>query len=395
MQTRRAAWSLPQLPFFEPAHYALAEKLQAWQATVQVAPHDAQADLGPVCRAMLADLTQLGVLDYAVPRATEAGAPKFDVRALCIIREAISYVSVLADTVFAMQGLGTAPLQLHPDRALRDRYLDAARAGETIAALAITEPDSGSDVAAIATTATRDGDDYVINGGKVWISNAGIADHYVVVARTGEAPGARGLSAILVDARTPGLTAGPQSDMIAPHPLGPVTFKDCRVPAGNLIGSAGAGFKAAMATFDVFRPTVGAAAVGVSRRALHEVLARIRTRRLFGRAMADMEAVQAKLADMVTQTESASLAVYRAAWAADVLGGRTSREASIAKLHATEAAFQVVDTAVQLFGGLGVSNESVVGQLYREVRAMRIYEGVSEVQKVVIARATLKENAAE
>lgn len=386
-------WTLPRLPFFEPSHYALAERLASWEAPPD--EHGPDGDLGPVCRRILADLAQRGLLDYVVPVADGDTPVRFDVRAICIIREALSYRSVLADTAFVMQGLGTAPLRLHPDAALRDGILDRCRSGARIAALAITEPESGSDVASIRTEAARSGDEFVLNGAKSWISNAGIADQYVVVVRTGEAPGARGLSTLLVEAGTPGLEAGPQRDMVAAHPIGDVRFTGCRVPAGNLISGAGEGFRAAMATFDVFRPTVGAAATGVARRALAETVVRMGSRELFGRSMARMEAVQAKVADMVVDTEAAALAVYRAAWMADVVGGRVTREASLAKLTATEAAFRVVDTAVQLFGALGVCNESVVGRLYREIRAMRIYEGASEVQKMVIARATLGRAATE
>ena len=382
-------WQLPRLPFFEPAHYALADKLIDFQRSASLPDHGCTSDFAPACRQILAELLRWGFLDYVVPPSANGSTPKFDVRAISIIREAIAYVSVLADTVFVMQGLGSAPLHLHPDRAFRERHLRAARAGSEIAALAVTEPASGSDVAAITTTAARQGDVFVLNGAKAWISNAGVADYYIVVARTGEAPGSRGLSAILVEASTPGLSAGAQADMIAPHPIGNLRFADCRVPATALIGGAGAGFKAAMATFDIFRTTVGGAALGIARRALDETLARVKTRRLFGRTMGEMEAVQAKIADMVADTESAALAVYRAAWTADVMGGRYSREASIAKLTATEAAFRVVDSAVQLFGALGVSNDSMVGRLYREIRPLRIYEGASEVQKVVIARAAL------
>jgi acyl-CoA dehydrogenase len=384
------SWSLPNLPFFDASHIALAERLTAWHR--QVSPPDHEkfvADPAAVWRELLAKLARHGFLDYVVPQNHDGAPPRFDIRAICIIREALAFHSVLTDTAFVMQGLGTAPLHLHPDRSFRDAVLNQSRGGTSIAALAITEPDAGSDVASIATTAVLNGDSYVLNGAKAWISNAGLADHYVMVARTGEAPGSRGLSAFLVDAQTPGLICGSPIEMMAPHPIGNLTFKDCRISSDALICGAGAGFKAVMSTFDVFRPSVGGAAVGIARRALAETLERIRTRKMFGRAMGEMETVQGRIADMVADTESAALAVYRAAWTADVVGGRTSLEASLAKLVATEAAFRVVDSAVQLFGALGVSNDSVVGQLYREVRPMRIYEGASEVQRMVIARAAL------
>ncbi|MGA0595230.1 acyl-CoA dehydrogenase family protein [Enterovirga sp. CN4-39] len=388
-------WQLPVLPFFDEPHRRLAERIASWcDANAALLDQHPDADgMEATCRAILSSLSEAGFGEYVVPHVVEGRVQRPDVRSICILREAITYRSFLADTMFVMQGLGTAALWNWQDTDARDRYLDGARRGTHVAALALTEPETGSDVAAITTRAVRDGDDYVIDGAKAWISSAGIADHYVVVARTGEGPGAKGLSAFILDADTPGLRAGPPVEMIAPHPIGPVAFEGCRVPGSRRIGPAGEGFKAAMATFDIFRPTVGGAAVGAARRALDETIARVTTRRLFGKTMAEMESVQAKIADMTADTETAALMVYRAAWTADVVGGRVSRESALAKLVATEAAGRVIDSAVQLFGALGVSQGCVIEQLYRDVRPMRIYEGASEVQKVVIARSMLRARA--
>ncbi|MGI4812999.1 MAG: acyl-CoA dehydrogenase family protein [Janthinobacterium lividum] len=380
-------WNLWDWPFFEPRHHELAARLREWQQQHQ--PLDDLSQHSPYladeARALARELAEWGFLEFALPR--DGGV--IDVRAVCLIREALAYRSALADNTFVMQGLGTAPLWLAGSVALRERYLDACRRGEHLAAIAVTEPEAGSDVAAIATTAQAVAGGYVLNGSKIWITNAGAADHYIVIARTGEAPGARGLSAFMVDAGTPGLTIGPHTEMIAPHPIAGFTLTDCRVPAGNLIGGPGEGFKAAMATFDIFRTSVGAAAIGMARRAMDEALARVSTRHLFGKTMSALESVQTKLAEMALDTESGALLVYRAAWQRDVRGGRVSREVAMAKLGATEAAQRVIDAAVQLFGGQGVARGCIVEQLYRDIRPLRIYEGASEVQKLVIARALL------
>jgi acyl-CoA dehydrogenase len=294
-----------------------------------------------------------------------------------------------------MQGLGSGAISLFGSKEQRSTYLPAVAQGRKIAAFALSEQAAGSDVAAIATTATEDGEGFVLNGGKTWISNGGIADFYVVFARTGEAPGAKGLSAFVVDADAPGLSIAERIELIAPHPLASLRFKDCRVPRERLLGEAGQGFRIAMATLDVFRPTVGAAALGFARRALDETLARAASRKLFGGALADLQMVQGKLADMALAVDAAALLVYRAAWAKDAGAERITREAAMAKLHATEAAQAVIDDAVQLHGGQGVVAGHPVERLYREVRALRIYEGASEVQKVVIARQVLAAHANE
>lgn len=384
------SWRLPHLPFFDTQHYALAEKLQEWiEANRDILDQHPESNFGPYAEKILKRLSAGGFLDYVLPKISGAEIVPPDVRSICIIREALTYKSFLADSMFVMQGLGTAPLWTHHDHAMRDAVIEAAREGKRIAAIALTEPEAGSDLAAVHTTAELHGDSYVLNGEKRWITNAGIAHQYIVVARTGEAPGARGLSAFLVDAETPGLTITPDVPMIASHSIGSLKFENCRIPASRILGGAGTGFKAAMATFDIFRPSVGGAAVGAARRAMDETVARVKARRMFGKTMSEMDTVQGKIAEMTVDTEAAGLMVYRAAWASDVLGGRVSRESAMAKLMATEAASRVIDSAVQLFGALGVARGSVVEQLYRDIRPTRIYEGASEVQKIVIARAVL------
>jgi acyl-CoA dehydrogenase len=379
------AWSLWQWPFFEEKHHALAQRLGA----LELDDSDHGSDLASYSRRLNFAMGAQGLLEVAVPREGVA----IDLRSACIAREALAYRNVLADTLFAMQGIGTAPIAIHGTPAQRSRYMDGARSGERIAAFALTEPQGGSDVAAVATTAQRDGDGYVLNGEKAWISNAGIADHYVVVARTGEAPGSRGLSAFIVEAGTPGFEPTPMLDMVAPHPIAGILIRNCRLDASALLGEAGHGFKIAMGTFDIFRASVGAAALGIARRALDETMRRVTTRQLFGKPMADLQGVQMKLADMAVDVDTAALAVYRAAWVKDVQGGRATREVSMAKLVGTEAAFRVVDSAVQLFGGTGLMKGCVIEKLYREVRPLRIYEGASEVQKLIIARNLVAEMA--
>ncbi|HYE43136.1 MAG TPA: acyl-CoA dehydrogenase family protein [Caulobacteraceae bacterium] len=373
-------------PFFEDSHRRLAEDLDSWAAR-EAAPlaHAGEHDVDGACRELVKRLGDGGWLRFAVP---EPGG-RLDVRSLCLIRETLARHAGLADFAFAMQGLGTGPITLFGSDALRDRYLPPVRQGRAIAAFALSEPDAGSDVAATATTAARDGDAYVLDGTKTWISNGGIADHYVVFARTGEAPGAKGLSAFVVDADAPGLTVTERIEVTAPHPLATLRFEGCRVPTDRLIGGLGEGFKVAMATLDVFRSTVGAAALGFARRALDEACARASSRPLFGGVLADLQMTQAKIADMAVEVDAAALLVYRAAWTKDSGAPRVTREAAMAKLYATEAAQRVIDAAVQIFGGLGVTRGQTVEALYREIRPLRIYEGASEVQKIVIARQVL------
>jgi len=377
-------------PFFEERHRRFAEDLRAW-AGKDIAGAVDHRDVDGSCRRLVAGLGRGGWLRAAVPAAYGGLSPTFDVRTLCLAREILAYEDGLADFAFAMQGLGTGSITLYGTEDLKARYLPPVARGEAIAAFALSEPEAGSDVAAMSTTATPDGPGHVrIDGTKTWISNGGIADHYVVFARTGEGPGAKGLSAFVVDADAPGLTVAERIEVIAPHPLATLRFENCRIPLSSRIGGPGEGFKVAMATLDVFRSTVGAAALGFARRALDEALHRARSRQLFGGPMGDLQMVQASLGDMATEVDAAALLVYRAAWTKDQGAARVTREAAMAKMYATEAAQGVIDKAVQLFGGLGVTKGVKVEVLYREIRALRIYEGATEVQKIVVARELLK-----
>ncbi len=373
-------------PFFTPEHRAWADDLAAWADSELPALVDHE-DIDSSCRRLVKALGTAGWLRAAVP-----SEQSYDVRTLCLARETLGYREGLADFAFAMQGLGSGPIALFGSNEIKGRYLPRVAAGETLAAFALSEPDAGSDAAAIATTATPDGPGHVrLDGTKTWISNGGIADFYVVFARTGEAPGAKGVSAFVVDAETPGLEITERIEVIAPHPLATLRFDGCRVPLAQRLGGPGEGFKVAMATLDVFRSTVGAAALGLARRALDEALERSATRQLFGAPLADLQLTQAALADMATEVDAAALLVYRAAWTKDQGAARVTREAAMAKMFATEAAQRVIDRAVQIFGGLGVKKGTKVEQLYREIRALRIYEGATEVQKIVIARETLRQ----
>ncbi|MGV3479749.1 MAG: acyl-CoA dehydrogenase family protein [Sphingobium sp.] len=380
-------------PFFDESHRTLADGLEQW-CQANLSHHHDEADIDGECRALVRALGEAGWLRYCVPAAYGGVHDQLDVRSLALIRETQARHSGLADFAFAMQGLGSGTITLLGTEAQKQAYLPAVARGEKIAAFALTEPASGSDVASMETTAERDGDGYRVNGAKTYISNGGIADYYVLFARTGEAPGARGISALLVDADNPGLTIADRIQVIAPHPLATLEFADMRLPADALIGESGRGFAAAMATLDIFRTTVGAAALGFARRALDEATARVRVRRLGAGTLADNPITQSKLAEMVLDVETSALLIYRAAWLRDAKGQRNTREAALAKLHATDSAQSVIDKAVQLFGGLGVTVGVPVESLYREVRALRIYEGASEVQKVVIARQHLADSAA-
>ena len=368
-------------PFFDDHHRELAAALETWCASHLPAGH---ADVDAACVSLVRMLGKAGWL-----RHTGAGeGEKLDVRTLCLIRETLARHEGLADFAFAMQGLGMGAVSLFgtPDQRA---WLEKTRAGTAIAAFALTEPGSGSDVAATATTANRVPGGYVLNGEKTYISNGGIADLYVVFARTGEAPGARGLSAFLMPADRPGLAVVERIDVIAPHPLAHLRLSNIELPRSAMIGKAGEGFKIAMSVLDVFRATVGAAALGFARRALDEALTRVRARKIGGAPLSDLQMVQGHIADMALEVDAAALLVYRAAWTKDMGAARVSREAAMAKLHATEAAQRVIDTALQLHGGDGVRHGFAVESLYREIRALRIYEGASDVQRVVIARSVL------
>ena len=368
-------------PFFEDRHRALAAALEGWCAAHLPVDH---GDADAACRGLVAALGQGGWLRHSGAGEGE----KLDVRTLCLIRETLARHDGLADFAFAMQGLGMGAVSLFGTAAQR-QWLERTRAGRAISAFALTEPGSGSDVAATKTTAERVSDGWRLTGDKTWISNGGIADVYVVFARTGEAPGAKGLSAFLMPADVAGLSVTERQEVIAPHPLAGLRLDGVVLPESALIGKPGEGFKLAMSVLDVFRSTVGAAALGMGRRALDEAMARVKTRVIQGAALAEMQMVQGHIADMALKVDAAALLVYRAAWVKDQGAPRVSREAAMAKLFATEAAQEVIDMAVQLHGGDGVRHGSVVEGLYREIRALRIYEGASDVQRVVIARSVL------
>ena len=374
-------------PFLEERHRTLERELDAWAAE-HVADHHG-TDVDASCRALVRALGQGGWLRHAVAGQVHGGASDvLDTRALCIIRETLARHNGLADFAFAMQGLGSGAISLDGTAEQKQRYLSRVARGEAISAFALSEPNAGSDVAAMACEARVEGDTVVLNGEKTWISNGGIADFYVVFARTGEAPGSRGISAFIVDADTPGFEIAERIDVIAPHPLARLRFTNCCIPLTQRVGEAGQGFKVAMRTLDVFRTSVAAAALGFARRALDEGLQRAVSRKMFKGVLADFQLTQAKLAQMATTIDSAALLTYRAAWQRDQ-GRNVTREAAMAKMVSTEGAQQVIDAAVQLWGGMGVVSEQPVERLYREIRSLRIYEGATEVQQLIIARELL------
>ena len=372
-------------PFFEDQHRVLADSLEDW-AGKNLTQIDHQ-NIDGACRQLVTMLGDAGFLAHSAVSGEDH--PRLDVRSLCLIRETLARHDGLADFAFAMQGLGTGAISLFGSDQQRSEWLPETRAGRAISAFALTEPHSGSDVASSTMTATRDGADFVLNGEKTWISNGGIADVFTVFARTGEAAGAKGLSAFIVPAGVPGFDITERLETMAPHPLASLRFSDCRIPASSLIGAPGQGFKIAMSVLDVFRSTVAAAALGFARRALSETLQRVTTRRVEGTPLFDRQMVQGHIADMALDIDAAALLVYRAAWTKDSGAPRVTREAAMAKLFATDHAQNVIDKAVQLHGGDGVKSGQVVERLYREVRALRIYEGASDIQRLVIAKQTL------
>ena len=377
-------------PFFDDSHREFAATLDQWACKNLVKLSD-HSNVDQTCRLLVRALGQAGWLRTVVPAGYGGSSPQIDLRKLCLAREILAWHDGLADFAFAMQGLGSASISLFGSDALKTKYLPGVCAGHRIAAFALSEPAAGSDVGALATTAVADGASHVrINGIKTWISNGGIADHYIVFARTGEAPGVKGLSAFVVDADTPGLSTVERIEVIAPHPLATLRLQDCRVPVAHRLGNSGDGFKVAMATLDIFRSTVGAAALGIAKRALDEAADRAATRMLFGRSLGDLQMTQAALAESAAEVDAAALLVYRAAWTKDTGAERITRKSSIAKMFATEIGQKVVDRAVQIFGGNGVRVGSKAEALYREIRALRIYEGATEVQKVIIARELMK-----
>jgi acyl-CoA dehydrogenase len=374
-----------ELPFFDDAHRAQAREIDALAQATQID----HADTDAACRAWVRTLGAAGVLRACVPAAYGGAREALDSRSLVVARETLAWHDGLADFAFAMQGLGSGAITLEGSAPLKAEWLPKVARGEAIAAFALSEPEAGSDVGAMHCAARDDGDAYVLDGEKTWISNGGIADFYCVFARTGEAPGTRGISAFVVRADTPGLEIAERIDVIAPHPLARLRFAGCRVPRSQRLGEPGQGFKLAMRTLDIFRASVAAAALGFARRALHEAVAWSTQRRMFGAALADLQLTQATLGDMATDIDAAALLTYRAAWQRDVQGARTTREAAMAKLTATENAQRVIDRALQLHGGRGVQTGAMVERLYREIRSLRIYEGASEVQRLIIGRETL------
>jgi acyl-CoA dehydrogenase len=391
-------------PFFTPAHRDLAERVDAWAA--QRFANRARAEGGggndedrlsvdAACRELVRDLGSAGWTRYSVPFDAESPVAEFDIRALALIRETLAWHDGLADFAFAMQGLGSGSVALAGSREIKHRYLPRVAAGQAIAAFALSEPHAGSDVAAIKCTARRDGDFYVLDGEKTWISNGGIADFYCVFARTSPAEfrpdgsvTARGISAFVVDADAPGFSISKRIDVIAPHPMATLSFSDCRIAAANRLGTEGDGFKLAMRTLDIFRTSVAGAALGFAQRALDEALRHSLARPMFGKTLADLQLTQAALADMATEVDAARLQTYRAAWLRD-RGETVTKEVAMAKMTATESAQRAIDRAVQIFGARGVVHGEVVEHLYRDIRALRIYEGATEVQKLIIAREML------
>jgi acyl-CoA dehydrogenase len=379
-------------PFLEPRHKTLAEDLELWAGhalSEGTHPHSVR-EVDEACRTLVRQLGEGGWLKYAIGgRAYGASADTIDTRGVCLIRETLAYHSGLADFAFAMQGLGSGAISNFGTHDQKQRYLPRVASGAAVAAFAISEPDAGSDVAALKCATKRDGDYYLISGEKTWISNGGIADFYVTFARTGEDSGSRGISAFIINADSPGLMIAERIEVMAPHPLARLVFDNCRIPATQLLGEEGQAFKIAMSTLDIFRSSVAAAALGFARRALKEAFSRSTSRKMFGQTLADFQLTQAKLAKMATDIDAAALLTYRAAWLKDQ-GQPVTVEAAMAKLTATEIAQQAIDSAMQIFGALGVASGQTVEQLYREIRPLRIYEGATEVQQLIIARGIIK-----
>ncbi|MHC1550411.1 acyl-CoA dehydrogenase family protein [Phyllobacterium sp. K27] len=378
-----------QWPFFGEDARALATELDSFVTSGGLGEID-HTNADAACKKLVAQLGAAGILRHCVPKDFGGVSQEIDSRSLCIIRETLAYADGLADFAFAMQGLGTGAISLAGSQELKQQILPKIARGELISAFALSEPDAGSDVAALSCAARRDGDDFILDGEKIWISNGGIADIYTVFARTGEAPGTRGISAFVVFADTPGFSIVERIETIAPHPLARIRFDNCRIPASQLLGVVGEGFKIAMRTLDIFRPSVAAAAIGFARRALDEAVAHARSRKMFGATLADLPTAQSTLGEMATAIDSAALLTFRTAWRRDVQKLPTTSEAAMAKLTATENAQWVIDQALQLFGGRGVRVGEITERLYREIRALRIYEGATEVQKLIIGRELMK-----
>ena len=371
-------------PFFGDEHRDVRLRLKEFISRELCAVDHGNID--QACKKLVSALGRANFLMY-----TGDPTGKLDVRTLCLIRETLAYHDGLADFSFAMQGLGSGAISLYGSEEQKQEWLTKTRNGKAIAAFALTEPQSGSDVANSTMTAIKDGNQFVLNGEKTWISNGGIADFYTVFARTGEGPGAKGLSAFIVTPEVQGFDVIERLETIAPHPLARLKFSDCKIPATSMIGEAGEGFKIAMSVLDIFRSSVGAAALGFARRALDATLTRVEIREIQGSKLSEMQMIQAHIADMAIAIDTSALLVYRAAWAKDQGQDRITREAAMAKFHATEEAQKVIDMAVQIHGGDGVKSGFLVEKLYREIRALRIYEGASDVQKIIMARQVLAE----
>jgi acyl-CoA dehydrogenase len=378
------------LPFFDSNHESLSKNLHEWAKThLQDVDH---IDVDSQCRQLVRQLGRDGWLKFCIAGQEHGGChEQIDNRSICLIREILAKHSGLADFAFAMQGLGSGAISIAGTIDQKERYLRKVSKGEAIAAFALSEPHAGSDVAAMSCEAKLSGEHYILNGEKTWISNGGIADFYVVFARTGDAPGSRGISAFIVDANTQGFEIAERINVIAPHPLARIKFTNCSVPISNRIGSSGEGFKIAMRTLDIFRTSVASAALGFAKRAFHEALERAQTRKMFNGLLADFQITQVKLAEMATRIESAELLTYKAAWLKDH-GKNVTKEAAMAKMTSTENAQWVIDAAVQMFGGMGVMSGVTVESLYREIRALRIYEGATEVQMLIIAKSVLEQH---
>jgi acyl-CoA dehydrogenase len=380
------------LPFYEQDHLALRGRVCEWVDARWSSLNQHVSDVEETARLLVKQLAEAGLLAYAVPKKFGGQRERVQARDLCILREELARGSALADTMFAIQALGSYPITLSGTETQRNRYLPPIANGTAIAAFALTEPEAGSDVSSLQTRAVRRGDRYILNGTKRFISNAGIADSYVVFASTEPEQKAKGISAFVVEANSPGLVIREKTSVLSPHPIGVVGFDDCVVPTGGLLGKPGEGLKVAFGTLELLRCTVGAAAVGLAQRALDEAVRYSQTRRQFDRTLAEFEAIQFKLADMATELEAARLLVYQAAWAHDTAANDVKQKSSMAKLFATEAAQRIIDQALQIHGGVGLVVGNIMERLYRDIRALRIYEGTSEIQKLVIARGLLKRN---
>jgi len=384
------AWRLPRMPFFDERHQRVNDEVRQWIASEPGIHTPVESgDFAAIASSLVSSMGRAGLLRHVVAREEDTALP--DVRTICLIRDQLGYYSALADVAFAMQGIGTLPVWHFGTAQQKHKYLGGNRDGSRVAALALSEPTGGSDVASTRTSAAREGDGFVINGTKTWISNGGAASQYIVVARTGEGAGSKGLSAFIVDADNPGLHVSAQINTMAPHALATLEFKDCRVDSGAMLGGPGEGFKIAMSTLDVFRTSVGAFALGLARRAFDEALSFVARRSLFGAPMGELDGVQSRIGEMKMDLEAATLLVYHAAWLKDTQGSRITTEASMAKCHASERAFAVIDAAMQLMGAMGLTRGVTVERLFRDIRPARIFEGASEVQKLIIGRNVIRE----